>query len=127
MRWFAKACLAWAASAAGCGGAGPGPAAPTFEEARVRVAAALDAWRGGKVKGLATAAPPIRFVDPDQAAGAKLDSYRLGEGPKALGPVVDYPVEITITDRKRGTRTVQAVYQVVAEPDAAVLRNDDSP
>ncbi|MDG3007861.1 hypothetical protein [Paludisphaera mucosa] len=111
-------------AAAGCGGPGTTAKAPPVDEARRHLVTALDAWRAGKVKGLASASPPIRFVDPDQAAGARLDGYKPGDDPTTVDHVVDYPVELTITDRKKATRTVQAAYQVVAEPALAVLRND---
>ncbi|OJW22020.1 MAG: hypothetical protein BGO49_14660 [Planctomycetales bacterium 71-10] len=125
MHRIAKVSVLWIVSAAGCGGGAPAVPAPTHEEARKHLETALDAWKGGKVKGLATASPPIRFVDPDQAAGAKLDSYHVGDESRTVDHVVDYPVEVTITDKKRAKRTVKAVYQVVAEPGIAVLRNDD--
>ena len=109
---------------AGCGGPGAAPPAPAESEALARLRTALDAWKAGKVEGLASASPPLRFVDPDQAAGAKLTSYTPGDAPKTTDHVVDYPVELTIVDAKRKSRTVQAVYQIVDDPAPAVLRND---
>ena len=122
LRFAALAALL--ALAAGCGGSGASASAPTPDDAVRHVRSALDAWKAGKVKDLATARPPIRFVDPDQAAGARLDDYKLGDAPAAMEHVVDVPVELTLTDKKRKTRTVSTAFQVVAAPDVSVMRND---
>jgi hypothetical protein len=111
-------------AAAGSGGAGGAAPAPAPDDAIRHVRAALDAWKAGKVKDLATAQPPIRFVDPDQAAGAKLDAYTLGEVPAGTAHVVDVPVELTLTDKKRKTRTVSTAFQVAAASEVSVMRND---
>ncbi|MDR3622869.1 MAG: hypothetical protein P4L85_26180 [Paludisphaera borealis] len=118
------ALVALLVTAAGCGGAGASASAPSHDDALQHVRSALDAWKGGKVKDLATAQPSIRFVDPDQAAGAKLDDYKIGDAPATVAHVVDVPVELTITDKKRKTRTLSTVFQVVAAPGVSVMRND---
>jgi hypothetical protein len=124
LRLRSIAVAALLAPVAGCGGAGASASAPSPDDAVRHVRTALDAWKAGNVKELATARPPIRFVDPDQAAGARLDDYKVGDAPAALEHVVDVPVELTLTDKKRKTRTVATAFQVVATPDVSVLRND---
>jgi hypothetical protein len=108
----------------GCGGPGASVPAPSHNDALQHVRAALDAWKAGKAKDLTTAQPPIPFVDPDQAAGAKLDDYKLGDAPASVAHVVDVPAELTLTDKRRKTRSVSTTYQVVVSPDVSVLRND---
>lgn len=109
----------------GCGmGGSPGARPAAAEVSRKLLESALDAWKQGKVKDLAGLQPPIRLVDPDQSAGRKLEGYRVKGEPTTVGHALDFPVALTIRDAKGKSRDVQAVYQVTAEPDAAVLRND---
>ena len=84
----------------------------------------MDAWKADQVKSLGEQQPPIRLVDHDQAAGAKLEGYAIGAEARAVGPVIDIPVTITIRDKRGKTSEVVTAYQVTTATDVAVLRND---
>jgi hypothetical protein len=107
----------------GCGGPSRHPSPPAAE-ARRALETALDAWKQGRVKSLNARTPPVRLVDQDQAAGRSLNAYRLTGEPEAVGPTLNFPVELTLRDRRGASRSVSTVYQVALEPDVAVFRND---
>ncbi len=108
----------------GCGGAPAGASPPDAAEARQVLETALDAWKQGRVKSLASRTPPVRLADQDQSTGRSLQAYRLAGEPEAMGPTLNFPVELTLRDRRGGSRQVSTVYQVVLSPDPTVLRND---
>lgn len=121
--WIVAGCFAVAIP--GCGHElAPQGTPPAREEAQGLLTKALDAWKADQVKSLGEQQPPIRLVDHDQAAGAKLEGYEIGAEAKAVGPVIDIPVTIKIKDRRGTAREVATMYQVTTAPDAAVLRND---
>jgi hypothetical protein len=108
----------------GCGGISERPEPPDVGEARQILEVALDAWKQGRVKSLGTRTPPVRLVDQDQSAGRGLSAYRLAGEPEAVGPTLNFPVELTLRGRRGSSRNVATVYQVVFAPEVAVLRND---
>jgi hypothetical protein len=109
----------------GCGDElAPRGSPPARDEAEQILTKALDAWKNDRVKSLGEQEPPIRFVDQDQAAGAKLEGYEIGANMKAVGPVIDFPVTIRIRDRRGKASEVATMYQVTMAPNVAVLRND---
>lgn len=84
---------------------------------------ALDAWKQGQVRQLASAQPPIRFVDDDFADGWQLIDYRL-DPTAALAPFENIAVDLELRDARGKTTTKTAAYQVGLPPNAAVLRAD---
>lgn len=108
----------------GCGGSSEHPDAPDVGEARQVLEVALDAWKQGRVRSLGARTPPVRLVDQDQSAGRGLNAYRLAGEPEVVGPTLNFPVELTLRDRRGTSRSVATVYQVVFAPAVAVLRND---
>lgn len=111
----------------GCDGSktAGGQYAPTVDRARELVRTALDAWKRGAAAELARGSPPLRFVEPELGRNTSLAGYTILEGQEqTVGPVVDVPVELTIRDRKKTSRTVRTFYQVATEPNLAVVRND---
>jgi hypothetical protein len=108
----------------GCGGDSVRPTADKGQALQI-LQQALDAWKAGNAKDLARAQPPVRLTDPDEAAGAQLDDYKIDGDPKVIGPVTDVPVEISLTDARKQKRTgIKTVYQVATSPGLVVLRND---
>jgi len=108
----------------GCGGISEHPDAPGVGEARQVLEVALDAWKHGRVKSLGARTPPVRLVDQDQSAGRGLNDYRLAGEPEVVGPALNFPVELTLRDRRGKIQSVATVYQVVLAPEVAVFRND---
>lgn len=112
-------------AALGCGGTRSSPEALPHDEARGYILEALAAWKGGKAsKSLALRTPPLRFVDPDLDVGMTLLDYRIGPEASVQDYAIDIPVVLTLKDRRGRTVTRNAVYQVIAQPNPTVLRDD---
>jgi hypothetical protein len=111
---------------AGCRAGEVPLAAPRYnpEQARAALVAALDAWKKGEAKALATRKPPIRFVDDDLVQGMRLLEYEIEEpeGPTALHQNVN--VILSLRDAQGKPVRREARYQVAIEPMLAVLRSD---
>jgi hypothetical protein len=92
--------------------------------ARQTLVTALEAWKAGKAASLASADPPIRFVDDDLSTGWQLMDYRLHQPEQTIQAFQTVFVDLTLRDRQ-GRRVNQTVgYQIAVYPRLVVLRAD---
>lgn len=118
------AAVAAATLLAGCGGIGTArdPVAVAVQN-RALLRDALEAWQAGRVAELAHRAPPIRFVDDDQAAGLKLVGYEIKNPPPGLDPP-GVAVTLTLRDAKRHAIVRHASYRIDTGAEVVVQREE---
>ena len=111
------------ALALGCGKSLPVASEREKADAREALVTALDAWKAGKVNGLKSRTPPVKFMDDDVVQGHTLVSYELDPS-AVVEPHRDLQVDLVVRDRTGRQQRRRATYQVVLKPNPAVVRND---
>lgn len=111
---------------AGCSGKPGQTVAPAYDsdQAKVALAAALDAWKKGEARALLDRKPPIRFVDDDLATGMRLADYEIEEPDAPIALHQDVEVILSLRDSRGKAIRREARYQVATKPGLAVLRSD---
>lgn len=91
--------------------------------ARNALVEALDAWKAGQARSLATRTPPIRLVDDDFRAGLALVDYEVLDS-SVFQPAYDVPVRLVLKNRRGESLERNATFQVVVHPNLSVMRTD---
>jgi hypothetical protein len=122
-RWSPMVLLIFAA---GCSGrrSAVADAQHDPEKAREALVAALDSWKNGEARRLPKRVPPIRFDDPDFAAGWRLAEYELQEPDATIRPHADVAVILSVRDPRGKALRRETAYQVSTEGTLAVLSSD---
>ena len=113
------------ACAAGCGDQAPPARSLDEEAARLALAEALESWKAGRPHAEPSEAEPtLRVADEDWLAGARLVSYTLLPGDRAVGPSLACPVALELVgpDGRRVEKRV--TYAVGTDPNPSVIRQD---
>ncbi len=122
--YFRSKVLAIFLAVVGCSTKSPKQAEDSARAKYVLITA-LDAWRAGKTKSLATRNPPIRFADDDQIAGTELIDYEFEDEAAPIQPFQNVTVILSLKDKQGQTTQKNAKYQVGVDPRLTVLRSDD--
>jgi hypothetical protein len=109
--------------AAGCGGSAAGPVDEGL--AQSSLAAALDAWKGGKLPSeLARASPAINVGDSLWEDGWKLVNYKVHGPAKSYGVHIRVPVTLTVQKPPKKSQMIKGTYVVASDPVISVIREN---
>ncbi|QDV36611.1 hypothetical protein [Tautonia plasticadhaerens] len=125
IRRAALAAALLSACAAGCGNQPPPTRSLDEEAARRVLAEALEGWKAGRPHAEPSEADPtLRVADEDWLAGARLSSYAVLPGDRAVGPSLACPVALELVEP--GGRRVEkrVTYAVGTDPNPSVIRQD---
>jgi hypothetical protein len=92
--------------------------------ARQTLVTALEAWKQGRAGQLASAQPPIRFVDDDLLDGWQLVDFQPPSPDARLEPYTNISVALVLRDARGSIVNRSASYQVGLAPQLSVLRTD---
>lgn len=107
----------------GCGRSLPDAPIRLNDTEQRAVIDAMDRWKKGESpEALAKGTPPIKVIDGDWKAGAKLIAWRLVEEPKNKGIIRRIPVELKLRDDKGKTITRVVRYSVSVNPSPSIVR-----
>ncbi len=108
---------------AGCG-QGNARFTPSTDVARTSLEAALTAWRDGKPCGPVEGKPPVHAVDSVWQAGARMESFQIGEEEDLGDGTKQFVVKLTMKEAK-ASRESDVRYVVHGLEPVYVFREDD--
>lgn len=123
-RLLAGMVMAWCLLVCGCWK--PAYDDPTYhaDTALATLLTALEAWKQNAVGQLAQQTPPIRFVDEDHRAGARLQKFELLDAQRPIRPFQGVRVKLTLQHRSGTVVETVGMYQITLEPLPSVIRSD---
>lgn len=107
----------------GCG-QGNARFTPSTDVAKTSLETALTAWRDGKPCGPVEAKPPVHVVDSVWQAGAKVESFTIGDEEDLGDGTKQFVVKLTMKEAK-GARESEVRYVVHGLEPVYVFREDD--
>ncbi len=97
---------------------------PSADVAKSSLETALSAWRDGKPCGPVEATPPVHVVDSVWQAGARVESFSIGDEEDLGDGTKQFLVKLSIKEAK-GARESEVRYVVHGLEPIYVFREDD--